>query len=103
MSNKRWTLKDDIFLVRYHELGVDYIADHDLGFHRPGAGVKRMKLLKERGVWGKIEASIKAEVVMQLHHTLEFSSSAVARRIARDGLIEIDQPLPSWVSTRSAA
>ena len=45
---KHWTPQDDEFLLRYHNLGANFIASHDLG--RPdGAGKRRMDHLTRSG------------------------------------------------------
>jgi hypothetical protein len=36
--SKRWTMKDDMFLVEFHGVGANYVADHDLGFKGKNAG-----------------------------------------------------------------
>jgi hypothetical protein len=43
---KKWTPDEDAFLLRWHGIGADFVASHDLG--RPdGAGSRRLaKLLK---------------------------------------------------------
>lgn len=87
--SKRWTLKDDHFLVRYHEIGADYVASHDLGFKK-GAGTKRVKALKAAGVWDLMVAAQRAVTEAECAHTIAFSKSAEARSIAVETLIEID-------------
>ena len=54
--SKRWTMKDDMFLVEYHGVGANYVADHDLGFKGRNVGEKRVAKLKAAGVWDKIVA-----------------------------------------------
>ena len=67
--SKRWTLKDDEFLVRHAGAiagadWLDYLASHDLGHHGKGAGKKRMAKLIETGVLAKIEAAHAAQEAM---------------------------------------
>ena len=45
---KKWTINDDFFLIEHEDVGVNYVASHDLGFAE-GAGKKRIKILHERG------------------------------------------------------
>jgi hypothetical protein len=73
---KRWTLKDDRFLVEYHSVGANYVADHDLGFKGKNAGVKRMAKLKETGVWEKIEAYHEAWRSMNWAWVMAFGSQS---------------------------
>lgn len=66
---KRWTLKDDEFLVAYAGAGSDdnwlnYIASHDLGHHGKNAGRRRMQKLRETGLLEKIEAAHRAHTEM---------------------------------------
>jgi hypothetical protein len=77
---KRWTYKDDVFLVRYIDMGADFIASHDLGF-ADGAGEKRVKILKKTGLFEKIDQAIKAELTAHGSHTLQFSRSDEARYV----------------------
>lgn len=91
--SKRWTHKDDLFLVRFHEVGADYVASHDLGFAK-GAGSKRLAKLKETGVFDKIQEYIKAEKAMLGWHQIAFSQSPEARQIAFEELIDDDLPVP---------
>lgn len=45
---KRWEDHEDAFLIYYEDIGVDFIASHDLG--RPdGAGGRRFKKLLQSG------------------------------------------------------
>lgn len=45
---KRWSHEEDAFLLRWHPIGANFIASHDLG--RPnGAGARRLKQLTESG------------------------------------------------------
>lgn len=49
--SKRWSHEDDAFLLRWHIVGEDFVAEHDLG--RPwGAGTRRMKKLSQTGARG---------------------------------------------------
>jgi hypothetical protein len=70
--SKRWTLKDDQFLVAYADIGLDFIASHDLGFHGKNAGTNRMKKLKEFGLLEKIVVAQKAAEIVGLHWNLAF-------------------------------
>ena len=48
MKNTRWTQDEDEFLLRYHGVGADFVASHDLG--RPdGAGERRLAKLTKTG------------------------------------------------------
>lgn len=96
--SKRCTLKDDRFLFEFHGIGADYVASHDLGHHGKDAGTKRVKLLKERGLWEKIEAARRAEIILIAHHTLEFSKSDFDREMAAGMLKEIGEPIPGVVA-----
>lgn len=87
--SKRWTYKDDDFLVRYHEISADYIASHDLGFKTKGAGERRLKLLRETGVFDLIKAAQDAVTLAQCRHTLAFSRSDEAKYIAENELVLI--------------
>lgn len=45
---KRWTREEDEILLRYHGVGADFVATHDLG--RPsGSGSRRMAHLTKSG------------------------------------------------------
>lgn len=45
---KPWLIEEDIFLLRYRNIGLDFVASHDLG--RPqGAGSRRFKKISEDG------------------------------------------------------
>jgi hypothetical protein len=44
----RWTYEEDEFLLRWHNIGPDFIAYHDLD-RAMGAGSRRMKKLTETG------------------------------------------------------
>lgn len=101
--SKRWTLKDDKFLFEFHEIGADYVASHDLGHHGKEAGTKRVKLLKERGLWEKIEAARRAEIILIAHHTLAFSKSDFDRERSVDLLEEIGEPIPAASQGEAAA
>lgn len=94
----RWNLQKDIFLVTYHGIGADFIAEHDLGFKTKGAGEKRVTELKRTGVWDKIEAYLAAQSVMQSWHTLTFSRNEEAREIALNELTENSLPVPEWLA-----
>ena len=91
--SKRWSLDDDRFLVRYHAIGADYVASHDLGFKSKGAGTARIAKLKEAGVFDKIVAHLKAETEMLCAHTIAFGPEW-AKDIAEIELRELsDAPL----------
>lgn len=53
---KRWKIEDDIFLVGFEDIGPNYVANHDLGFHGKTAGDDRIKKLKDLGIYDKIKA-----------------------------------------------
>ncbi|KQZ49741.1 hypothetical protein ASD54_12445 [Rhizobium sp. Root149] len=93
----KWNLQKDIYLVAYHEIGADFVAQHDLGFKTKGAGEKRVKELKRTGVWEKIEAYLAAQTVMQSWHTLTFSRHEEAREIALNELETRNLPVPEWL------
>jgi hypothetical protein len=95
--SKRWTYKDDDFLVRYHELGADFIADHDLGFKAKGAGTHRLNLLRETGLFDLIQAAQDAVSRATANHTLAFSKSEEARDIAEFALADLDASKPKHV------
>lgn len=88
--SKRWTLKDDKFLVSFSDLGADRIASHDLGFHSKNAGTNRVKKLKELGVWDKIVAADRATTLAHLHWNLAFSVGE-AQVIAYHELIKMGE------------
>lgn len=88
--SKRWTYKDDDFLVRYHEIGADYIADHDLGFKAKGAGTRRLSQLRETGLFDLIKAAQDAVSRATASHTLAFSRSEEAKEIAEFALADLD-------------
>lgn len=69
---KRWSVKDDIFLVSYAAVGANYVANHDLGFQGKDAGEKRVKKLKELGLWDRINEYLEAKQTMHDAWTLEF-------------------------------
>lgn len=46
--SKRWTREEDEMILRYHGVGADFVATHDLG--RPsGAGSRRLAHLTKSG------------------------------------------------------
>lgn len=87
--SKRWTYKDDDFLVRYHEIGADYIADHDLGFKAKGAGTRRLNLLRETGLFDLIQAAQDAVSRAAANHALVFSRSEEAKEVAEFALADL--------------
>lgn len=96
---KRWTVDDDMFLARYEDMIPDwhnFIASHDLGFKGKDAGFKRYMLLKETGVWEKLQQLIAAQKTLYGWHTLAFSKSDEARQIAFDELEYHGLPIPEW-------
>lgn len=78
---RRWNLQDDQFLTEHHEVGADFVASHDLGFHGKGAGTKRLEKLKETGVFDKMVAYREARIEMQIAWSLAFGP-AWAKEIA---------------------
>lgn len=60
--SKRWTFKDDIWLVTYQDIvGGDYVAKNDLGFFGKNAGKKRIEKLKSAGLLESLEDFIQRE------------------------------------------
>jgi hypothetical protein len=60
--SKKWTLRDDQFLVQFYPVLGDYVGTHDLG--RPaGAADARVKKLQETGAWAFIERMMSNEYV----------------------------------------
>lgn len=58
--NKRWTIKEDLFLHAYFDAVGDYCGSHDLG--RPvGAATRRVKTLKRCGAWEAMNRMTEAE------------------------------------------
>jgi predicted NAD/FAD-dependent oxidoreductase len=53
-------------------MGVNFIANHDLGFQSKDAGINRKKKLNETGIWAKIEAFHKARQEMNDAWVMEF-------------------------------
>lgn len=92
--SKRWTFKEDIFLAEYEGMDANFIASHDLGRTSKGAGSRRVKSLKDSGVWDKLQAYIKARDVARCYHTLAFSTSDEAREIAAETLCDLGEDLP---------
>lgn len=94
MTKKRFTLKDDLFLAEYEGLDANFIASHDLGRTSKGAGARRVKALKDSGIWDRMQSFIKARDALSYHHTLLFIASPEAKVIAVQGLLEIGEDLP---------
>lgn len=88
--SKRWKIDDDLFLVRFQELGADFIASHDLGFHGKGAGERRIAKLKYTGVYDLIIAAQKADTEMRCAHTLAFGPEW-AKEIAASELSDLKE------------
>lgn len=62
---KRWTYKEDLFLVEYYDAVGSFIGPHDLG--RSEASTKsRVKKLKECGAWKDYKTSIYYDVKARL-------------------------------------
>lgn len=95
---KHWTLDEDIFLVAFSELGPDFIATYDLGKGK-GAGERRVKRLKELGIWEKLEAYVEAKDILHFWHQAAFSRSPEARTIAIDSLRQYGFPVPQWAES----
>jgi hypothetical protein len=92
--SKRWTFREDLFLAEYEGIDANFIAEHDLGRSSKGAGARRVKALKDAGVWDKIQDYIKARDVARCHHTLAFSASQEAKMIAAETLRDLGEDLP---------
>lgn len=92
--SKRWTFKEDLFLAEYEGMDANFIAEHDLGRTSKGAGARRVKALKDAGVWDKIQSYIKARDVARCHHTLAFSTSPDFKMIAAETLRDLGEDLP---------
>lgn len=90
--SKRWTFEQDLMLAEYEGIDANMIAEHDLGKPK-GAGARRVKTLKDKGVWPHIQAMIKARDVAQAHHRLAFSQSEIVREHAALDLVELGEPL----------
>lgn len=58
--SKRWTMKEDRFLVEFFEPIGANIGPHDLG-RSEAATIKRVKKLKETGAWQALEHLARAE------------------------------------------
>lgn len=84
--SKRWTFKDDGFLVVYYVEGNDqwndYIASHDLGFKSKGAAKRRVAKLKELGIWEKFEAYNAARAELVKAHNLAFGPQWAREMVA---------------------
>lgn len=71
MPAKKWTLKEDKFLVEFWESIGPSIAEHDLGRSEKQAR-KRVEHLKETGAWFLLERLFDSEYVWlrQYHEAL---------------------------------
>lgn len=58
--SKRYSLKEDKFIVSYFDVVGDMIGPHDLGRSRD-AVKRRAKFLKESGLWRALEFSMNLE------------------------------------------
>jgi hypothetical protein len=100
--SKRWTFREDLFLAEYEGIDANFIAEHDLGRSSKGAGARRVKALKDAGVWDKIQDYIKARDVARCHHTLAFSADE-QRASAERYLAEYDAQMVSSKAKRIEA
>lgn len=90
--SKRWTFEEDLMLAEYDGIDANMIAEHDLDKPK-GAGSRRVKTLKERGVWPHIQAAVKARAIAQAHHRLAFSQSEIVREHAALDLRDLGELL----------
>ena len=75
--SRRWTMSDDLFLAQYAgAVDANLVAKHDLHFTGKNAGEKRVKKLKETGVWGKLQAHIKTHDELAQAWVEAFGTSA---------------------------
>jgi len=101
---KRWSAKDDRFLVAYFEAVGDRIGQHDLGREK-GAATKRVKILRKTGAWDVLKLVEAAELAYRiaLGQPVEFSSEqeiqaaqtvlGIARRFANPASpIDLNNP-----------
>lgn len=90
--SKRWTFDEDLMLAEYEGMDANMIAEHDLGKPK-GAGARRVKTLKDKGVWPHIQAMIRARDIASAHHRLAFSQSEDVRIYAACDLRDLGEEL----------